>query len=232
MNAPLSTVLGHGCLRITRSWLVLRSQMVDTGHGTSNRGASDGANCAPCGGKAGLNMGVGDWCDGADEWDWNRYACPVTPVYVYCIPYSLTSAGDGVQVKAEVPGHAAAVPCKAVEIALTEEFKSSKPCGGRGSCSGPCFPSFYIDVFEEADEEERSVPRLPKRYEAEADDAGDEDRCEECSWSGEKYEKTVAKHGDKVFQRFHKAISKWPEQILRYAYTYIIICLDYKPRRF
>ena len=80
------------------------------------------------------------------------------------------------------------------------------------SYNGPCFPSFFIDVFEDTDE---VVQMSTKRYQAEADDAENKERGDESSWSGEKYEKATAKHGDRVFEKFYKVVSKWPEQILR-----------------
>lgn len=99
------------------------------------------------------------------------------------------------------------------EVALAEAFKAS----GKVNFTGPCLPSFYIDVFEETEGDEDDLPRMQKRCEAEADNAGDDGLAEGNSWSGEKYEKAVAKHGDRVFEKFHKVISKWPEQILRYV---------------
>ena len=57
-------------LFIASSWLVLRSQMIDTTHGRKGD-AVEGSSPSTCV-RAGLNMDVGDWCDGADQWDWER----------------------------------------------------------------------------------------------------------------------------------------------------------------
>lgn len=130
-------------------------------------------------------------------------------------PCSHSSAGAQQQAKAAVSSGSSTVteePRNDEEVARAEAFKASS---GAVSFTGPCLPSFYICVFEETEGEEDNLPRLPKQYEAEADNAGDDGLAEGTSWGGEKYEKAVAKHGDRVFEKFHKVISKWPEQILR-----------------
>ena len=85
------------------------------------------------------------------------------------------------------------------------------------------FP-YYITVIEEshllcvAADLTKSERRLLDDYRARegigdiegmVDDAGPGD------WGGEKYEITVAKHGDKIFQKFKKQLTSCPNQCLR-----------------
>ena len=45
-------------------------------------------------------------------------------------------------------------------------------------------------------------------------------------WGSEKYEQSVAKHGNKLFQKFQKQLSLCPQQCLRYEYQYMV-CVVY-----
>lgn len=78
----------------------------------------------------------------------------------------------------------------------------------RDQTEPPCFPSYYIQVIEEPVEFHDSKELAKK--------AGDS--IINCgSSSSETYEKTITKHGDKIFYKFHKRLSRCPEQVLRYA---------------
>lgn len=68
----------------------------------------------------------------------------------------------------------------------------------------PCYPSFYINVDNGG-----GVPVEPLH---------DQCKTEYRYSSGEGYEKGTAKHGDRIFQKFHKAISNCPRQIIRYVH--------------
>ena len=71
----------------------------------------------------------------------------------------------------------------------------------------PCFPSWYIQVIEEPLEFHDSKELVRKAV----------DSVNNCSSSSEVYEKTTTKHGDKTFYKFHKRLSRCPEQVLRYV---------------
>ena len=103
---------------------------------------------------------------------------------------------------------------------------------------GPYYPASYIAVVEEP-EASAEDEELLKKYKSDHSNFDDElapeegrkrkesdrhkrDRKENylsrggATSSGEMYEKSVAKHGDKMFQKFYKQLSKCPQQILRY----------------
>lgn len=70
----------------------------------------------------------------------------------------------------------------------------------------PWIPSHYIQVIEEPMGYHDSK-ELPKKTVDSVSSCG--------SFSSEAYEKTTTKHGDKMFYKFHKRLSRCPEQILR-----------------
>ena len=109
---------------------------------------------------------------------------------------------------------------------------------------GPFFPSFYVNVLEEPGDGETSFDsrarELLDQYRRETGDIGKDEAMKSKSRKGaavhdikkskskprsaghskgqnssEEYEKTVAKHGDVAFQKFHKQLLKCPQQILR-----------------
>ena len=69
-----------------------------------------------------------------------------------------------------------------------------------------CIPPYYIRVIEEPAEFHDSKEFARKAV-------GSVDNCG--SSSSEAYEKTTAKHGDRIFYKFHKRLSRCPEQVLR-----------------
>ena len=107
---------------------------------------------------------------------------------------------------------------------------------------GPYYPASYIAVVEEPEasvEEDKELLKKYKRDHSSFDITMDglaseeEGRKKESDYrksgrkenglsrggaasGGEVYEKGVAKHGDKVFQKFYKQLSRCPQQILRY----------------
>ncbi len=103
---------------------------------------------------------------------------------------------------------------------------------------GPYYPASYIAVVEEPDVSAEDN-QLLKKYRSDHssfdnDFAPEEGRRKKESdrhkrgrkenglskggaiSGGEMYEKSVAKHGDKMFHKFYKQLSKCPQQILRY----------------
>ena len=102
---------------------------------------------------------------------------------------------------------------------------------------GPHYPASYIAVVEEPEAIAEDKELLKKCYGSDLTVDGlapEEERRKKESdrhkrgrkenglsrggstSGGEVYEKSVAKHGDKVFQKFYKYLSKCPQQILRY----------------
>ena len=104
------------------------------------------------------------------------------------------------------------------------------------SFKGPHFESFYLNVVSEPSSEHRDsqqVEQLLQKYRQENQENCNEQekskkqcprnsqgrsggsKMEQKGGGGERYEKTVAKHGDKTFQKFKKALSLCPSQVLR-----------------
>ena len=109
---------------------------------------------------------------------------------------------------------------------------------------GPYYPAGYVSVVEEPAVSTLEAEELLKKYKYDHpnyDDSTINDpvsqqvrrketglgnsgqrqkgcrRGDSANDGGEVYEKGVAKHGDKTFQKFHKQLSKCPQQILRYT---------------
>lgn len=85
---------------------------------------------------------------------------------------------------------------------------------------GPYFPSSYVTVLEEPSESQCTpeVKELLERYYRENPNFEPTSGLEQKgTGSGEKYERSVAMHGDRIFQKFHKQLSRCPDQILRYC---------------
>ena len=89
------------------------------------------------------------------------------------------------------------------------------------------FVPYYITVVEESklSSEENALSGHGKKLWAEyrkREGLRDIEEMVETSaqgWGSEKYEQSVAKHGDKLFQKFQKQLSLCPQQCLRYEYT-------------
>ncbi|XP_028405907.1 programmed cell death protein 2-like [Dendronephthya gigantea] len=90
------------------------------------------------------------------------------------------------------------------------------------------FIPYYITVLEEdllvleAGQLTPSEKRLLADYTAREGLPGVEEMmattAADSQWGKEKYETSVAKHGDRIFQKFRKQISLCPEQCLRYSW--------------
>ena len=102
--------------------------------------------------------------------------------------------------------------------------------------NGPNFQAYHLSVIHEpseASEEEDKVKQLLLKYTREKGTDWKEETEEgrgrkrkplhvssggsggKSARSMEGYEKSLARHGDKVFQKFHKALSRCPHQVLR-----------------
>ena len=92
-----------------------------------------------------------------------------------------------------------------------------------GGYEGPKYPSFYINVFENRevsfyDEYFTRAQALTSSYRGDLFEGGGGGRETEPGrevGGSEVYESSVAKHGDKTFQKFQKELSICPEQIIR-----------------
>lgn len=85
---------------------------------------------------------------------------------------------------------------------------------------GPYFPPSYVTVHEEPFEDKYSakVEELLKRYRRENPDfVPNSDLSLQRNGSREGYEKSIATHGDRTFQKFYKQLSRCPDQIIRWA---------------
>jgi len=95
--------------------------------------------------------------------------------------------------------------------------------------SSSYIPSYYIRVIEEPNDQLMTHDHIDKELARRVDGAmGNSDS------SSEVYEKTLAKHGDKTFYKFHKRIARCPEQILRYQFACLplFFCLCTVRRRY
>ena len=99
-----------------------------------------------------------------------------------------------------------------------------KQSQSNGGYEGPKYPSFYINVFENPevsfyDEYFTRAQGLMSSYRGDLfEGGGGGGKTTEPGREvgrNEVYESSVAKHGDKTFQKFQKELSICPEQIIR-----------------
>ncbi|XP_018606919.1 programmed cell death protein 2-like isoform X2 [Scleropages formosus] len=192
------------CSGKSESWKVLRSQFLESHLKVTHR--------VKVLQKKEVPMTSNDWFEGADDWGVEEEQDAVSDP---------TQSGKSSQ-SCFVPK--VEVSNKLLGLSLTEtvecpplEFGLVLP----GSL--PVFKPYYICVVEEGSFKEQPdmehVQRLLQDYETrEGITIGQLDSSEGV-WEVEKYEKTQASHGDKVFCKFMKRISICPKQILRYCWN-------------
>jgi len=105
--------------------------------------------------------------------------------------------------------------------------------------TGPAYPAGYIRVTSSTSENlptaQDAVREMLRRYSAENPECpvavrgkesgggkkkgrGKQSRViDESASSGERYEKSLARHGDAAFMKFQKELGKCPQQLLRYV---------------
>ena len=139
----------------------------------------------------------------------------------------------------ESPGNAGTHSLADEVNALTLSSEQTESGHDLLAYQGPYFGSFYINVINEPSADEmmtEQVEELLQKYGKENMEEWRDPRREDYERSGkrkpsrggsggaggkrgadggERYEKTVAKHGDRVFQKFHKVMSRCSNQILR-----------------
>ncbi len=107
---------------------------------------------------------------------------------------------------------------------ITEQQQHNK-------CTGDYYPPCYISVIDEPREsavEMKKVKELLVKYQRENPDPVQGRESSSCrkkqgakskntaERGGEGYEKTIAKHGDRSFQKFYKQMLRCPNQIMRW----------------
>ncbi|KAJ3597117.1 hypothetical protein NHX12_003517 [Muraenolepis orangiensis] len=202
---------GPACSGQPRAWRLFRSQALET-------------EVNPAGSRS---VGPGlvhplplatDWCDAADDWGVEEGDGGM-------------EEGDGGVSTHEAPLHV--VEETPVLLPLTSEvdvglqrlsLRGDDPEEPRGDA--PVLRGFFISVVEESElrgeaDGMEHAQRLLREYESrEGVSAGSTGAPggEVVSSSGEKYEKSRARHGDEAFRRFMKRVSLCPEQVLRYSW--------------
>ncbi|KAL4613705.1 programmed cell death protein 2-like isoform X1 [Arapaima gigas] len=193
------------CSGKSESWRVLRSQCLESHLKASQE--------IPVSQKTDVPMTSSDWFEGADDWGVEEEddAVSVDPIQSDKSSQSLflpkPDVSNGLQ-----------------GLSLTETVGCSPPVTVLSPPeTRPVFQPYYVYVVEEGNLQEQTnmehVRALLQEYEArEGIAVGQMDSCEGI-WNVEKYEKTQASHGDKVFCKFMKCISTCPKQILRYSWN-------------
>ncbi|XP_072242604.1 programmed cell death protein 2-like [Leuresthes tenuis] len=196
-NLHLFACLRAECCGRSESWVVLRSQCLE---------AEAAAVQAPSR-AAPPQEATTAWCDNADDWGVEG------------------EAGDGwggcVEKKTKARKEAPVLETEDnPQLCEPDISKSFQDLSLAELKDIPVFRPFFISVVEESDlcgEEVdlEHAQELLKEYERKEGAAVGQ--LEESSVSGEKYEKSRARHGDVTFSRFMKTISVCPQQILRYC---------------
>lgn len=238
MNLDTSCIYIHGCTNCFHSWLVLRSQSLDTsekkaeGTDVPHNTRSEAIECS-------------EWCAGAD--DWGRYN-DVTGYNQVGLFFSLSSEGEeDCDSSVVVSTSKISILPRFEKLAIGSERSRETINNGRGidqpsflHYRGPHYDSAYISVVEDSswyleeairlDPQRTQADELLKRYRSEnplsqvthseAHSAKSKKKSPsggELSNTGckEGYEKASAKHGDDTFLKFQKEMSKCPQQILR-----------------
>ena len=145
----------------------------------------------------------------------------------------------------EVEVECSQVECLVKAMSLAETSNETFPVNvvTFSSYQGPYYPAGFISVVEDQGACTAStvqVDKLLKKYRSDDPNSdltedgvviqqgggkgsghlkgGKREEGVSCGTrEGEAYEKGVARHGDKTFQKFHKQLSKFPQQILRYS---------------
>ncbi|XP_077868652.1 programmed cell death protein 2-like [Saccoglossus kowalevskii] len=208
------TCISKSCQNKPESWLVWRSQCFDTEKPVDVKKEQM------------VTMATNDWCDEADDWgDEDTSSCLSMATDSAGLNQSsvATAISSGVVTKPEKLSDMQQ-PLEGADITASKLEKLNL----RDNL--PCFVGFYIAVFEEEDDvNEEEVndheKQLVTEYEErEGISLSDLQTCAASTCSAksegkEKYEKIVAKHGDKTFQKYLKRISLCPEQCIRYQWN-------------
>lgn len=230
------------------SWVVLRSQLKDPSYEISRK--KEVTKLSPVAEPKDKLTTAREWCEDVDDWgdglangagedgwgDGSSEEGRNSPPN-FCSPRDVSEADNECNKVEHL--------MKAMTVADTSNGTAPIEHVILPSYLGPCYPAGYVCVVEEPDSADTvEVQKLLKKYKnnypncdftvAPEGEGGKESKHRKSGQrekssrhgdhinGGEAYEKGVARHGDKTFQKFHKQLSKFPQQILRYSFTYNI----------
>ncbi|KAL9962942.1 hypothetical protein ACROYT_G032100 [Oculina patagonica] len=213
---PLSDSVFHrvlyvlGCVNKTcwnknTSWKVLRAQAKDSNFVSKETAARESSS----------RFEVDDWCDDAEDWG--------DPDEVSS---GLEEFTGKLNLSEDNPDMTE--PNKDQQLEISDQDKETSL-----SCV-PHFEPVYISVIEATDvrritpqmteHEKTLLLEYQQREGINVTDFKDTDECTN-GWTGEKYENTAVKHGDKAFHKFNKQLHACPQQCLRYQWNGIPVSM-------
>lgn len=223
------------------SWLVLRSQQKDPSYEKEEPWPSAAANDI-----SNSKDGAREWGEDLDDWGDETEVCKEEVLSSQATidpPRNVTENSNTGCSQVEELMKSMSIQ-EAVEMipeeTLADVTSGTLPVETKAPpfYQGPYYPASYIAVVEEpeASAEDEELLKKYKSVHSSFDDklAPDEGRRKKesdrnkrvrkenglsrggATGGGEIYEKSVAKHGDKMFHKFYKQLSKCPQQILRY----------------
>ena len=215
---------------------MLRSQQRDPSYDTEKKVVVK----SPMVVKPAVNQAAAsEWCEDLDDWGDSDGVGENGPECVV-LDLSDKSVRDA-RVEIEEGESTQQVEDRMKALTVEETFVESNGTPSVGvvatqSYRGPYYLAAFISVVEEPETSAFEAEKLLKKYKIEnhatmeietgwnekkVRDSGRHQRRkpgrhgDTTSVGGEAYEKGLARHGDKTFQKFHKQLSKVPQQILR-----------------
>ena len=220
------------------SWLVLRSQAKDPSYDEPKEEAK--SSVAECEDKWSATR---EWCEDVDDWgggndveeEWESECGEGEPIS--------QPTGTSSKTTSEVEVDCSQIECLMQAMSVAETSNETFPGNTVtwSSYEGPYYPAGFMSVVEDPGACTTSAVKaeeLMKKYRSDHPNCdlatnrlviqqdqekgsghhkgGIKEKAVSNS-EGEVYEKGVARHGDKTFQKFHKQLLKFPQQILRYA---------------
>ncbi|XP_064414558.1 programmed cell death protein 2-like isoform X2 [Latimeria chalumnae] len=202
------------CLGKLESWKVLRSQYAEA----ENKNA-DG--CRP---KEDALMETKEWCNGADDWGMDDDTESAKLNANQLLGLNLPNQGP-LSRDSDFTTQLEGLSLAETRPMLEECSNTLLPEGAGLVMPGlvSTFQGFYLSVVDEEEyscnDEMNHAQELLKEYQQREELPIEQMLSASCDTksSKEKYEKAVAKHGDKMFLKFMKRISVCHEQVLRYS---------------
>lgn len=221
----------------------LKDPTVTATGSTSTNTAADSTTSS--GDRLQFTADLSDWCVGADDWgeaEMEKLDSKKDSEFEQNIncKHTHNSIKDvGLDLKTEGDSSKGFVSFHTTEnmAHLTRNIESLQLSGLQHTppLKGPHFDSFYLNVVSEplsGHKDNQQAEKLLQKYRLQNQENEPTDYLEKShsynsqarslqdgstsEWTGgDGYEKTVAKHGDKTFEKFKKALSRCPNQILR-----------------
>lgn len=192
---------------------------------------------------AGTNLVPNEWCTGADEWGDEAATAETRVDNILNLSQTLEDIlvleKDQEKAFPQTPKEGSNEPVTGEPVArepvsgepVTGEPVAGEPASGE-QVTGPYFNPMYINVIEEPaatyeDTDLKRAEALLEMYKMENDPSFEDFKKQKKKHrslaggsgsgrgGGEKYEKSMAKHGDRTFQKFKKKLSLCPSQVLR-----------------